>query len=220
VGTTALGIHKRISVWAYASLRLAVPERVPPFKTFSDPWTFHLSRQEAREASGKIWLAVTGRLTTPFDSREMYADNATHKQPDFFFSVIWQINVEKPSQDKKPDWARTVRLELEAPRHNDNHSLNDLKREVIKALRASDFRRLAREVGYDCNEDYLKRSDADIQNNLTTTLFKVIVADRQIKGTPEDNIQAIHNALHPSVDQVLLEFTEKLKRHFGRAFSI
>jgi hypothetical protein len=133
------------------------------------------------------------------------------KNPEFFFSVIWQINMQKPSQAKNPESPRTVRLELEAPRYDNNRSLNDLKREVGKALLDSDFCGAAEAADYECIPGR-RRSDDYMRENLTTTLFRVIIAEHQIKPAAEHNIQAVHDTLHPYVDQVLLSIRGKTEK--------
>src|ERR1700738_1563334 len=127
-----------------------------------------------------------------------------------FFDVIWQINVPKPAQPNKPESARRVRLQVESPTYDNDPSLNNLKREVIRALLDSNLRRLVREKGYSCDEARVRTSDAQIRNSKTTTLFSVMLDRTQSKATPEENIKAVHEALRQPVDAVLQRFVSRL----------
>jgi serine/threonine protein kinase len=139
------------------------------------------------------------------------------KQPDSFFSVIWQLNGPRtPGQVNEPKWDCSIRLEVEAPRDHENSSLNALKCEVVSALLNSDLRRKVVANGYGCDERRVMTSDVHIQNHRTTTLFKVILPEGQTKATAEENIEAVHNAVGSSVDAVLQRFAEKLKEQFGQ----
>src|SRR5882762_8490552 len=65
-----------------------------------------------------------------------------------FFALIWQVNVAKEGQPDKPAWMRNVRLQLESARYNENATLNNLKRDVIRSLLNSRLPRIVREKGY------------------------------------------------------------------------
>lgn len=80
IGRTAIGIRKRITVRAYSALRLAMPN--PSMKHWSDGLRFRVSPPEARQASGRVWLAITGRLTPPYVLHDSDVDNATLSDPE------------------------------------------------------------------------------------------------------------------------------------------
>ena len=138
-------------------------------------------------------------------------------QPDFFFSVVWQVDVGKSEKDDNPELARIVCLKVESPRnHEKNTLLNDLKRRFINGLLAGTLQSKVLAKGYGWNEEYLRRSDGDIRNYRTTTVFRVILGDSQIKATPKETIKAVHADIGPMVDDVLWPFGKKLETYFGR----
>lgn len=130
-----------------------------------------------------------------------------YRQHRGFFDVIWQINIPKN---------RRVRLQVESPTYDNDPELNDLKREVIRALLDSNLRRLVREKGYGCDEARVKTSDVQIRNSKTTTLFIVLLDDTQSKATAEENIQSVHEALREPVEAVLQRFAGRLDGYFSR----
>src|SRR5439155_17997040 len=121
------------------------------------------------------------------------------------FAVLWKIKVakEKPGQERKPERTRTVRLQVDSPRYNENSSLNELKRKVIRALMTSGLPRLVREKGYGYDDSHVRTSDAQIQDHMSVTLFKILVDDRQLKSSLEETIKTVHNAVGWSVDEVM-----------------
>lgn len=80
IGRTAIGIRKRITVRAYSALRLVMSNRN------TNPWSnglrFRVPPSVAREAYGRVWLAVTGRLAPPYVLRDSDVDNATITDPE------------------------------------------------------------------------------------------------------------------------------------------
>lgn len=80
IGRTALGIRKRITVRAYSALRLVMPNS--SMKHWSDGLRFRVNPSEARQASGRVWLAVTGRLAPPYALQDSDVDNATLDDPE------------------------------------------------------------------------------------------------------------------------------------------
>jgi TonB family protein len=80
IGRTAIGIRKRITVRAYSALRLVMPNA--SMKHWSDGLRFRVSPSEARQASGRVWLAVTGRLASPYALHDSDVDNATLTDPE------------------------------------------------------------------------------------------------------------------------------------------
>jgi TonB family protein len=80
IGRTALGVRKRITVRAYSALRLVMSDAT------IDGWSyglrFRVTPSMARQASGKVWLAVTGRLAYPYVIYESDVDNATLDDPE------------------------------------------------------------------------------------------------------------------------------------------
>ncbi len=129
---------------------------------------------------------------------------------DSFFSVVWQVKVEKPGQAKNPMWARTVHLQIESPRHNKQPSLNDLKREMIKGLLAADLGALAQNNGYEYDDRVGRRtSDDQIRARITITPFKLVLDDSQAKAEPKEMIKAAHNAVGWKVDAVLNHLLSK-----------
>jgi TonB family protein len=80
IGRTAIGIRKRITVRAYSALRLVMPNS--SMKHWSDGLRFRVSSLGARQASGKVWLAVTGRLAPPYVLHDADVDNATLSDPE------------------------------------------------------------------------------------------------------------------------------------------
>jgi TonB family protein len=91
VGRTAIGIRKRIAVTTHTELRLAMLTRD------MDPWSskivFRVPPAAAREASGKVWLAVTGHLAYPYALQHNGVDTATLDDPieehDFTFYLTF-----------------------------------------------------------------------------------------------------------------------------------
>jgi TonB family protein len=51
-------------------------------KHWSDGLRFRVSPTEARQASGRVWLAVTGRLAPPYALHDSDVDNATLSDPE------------------------------------------------------------------------------------------------------------------------------------------
>lgn len=80
IGRTAIGIRKRITVRAYTALRLVMPNA--KMKRWSHGLRFRVSPTAARQASGRVWLAVTGRLAPPYTLYESDVDNATLNDPE------------------------------------------------------------------------------------------------------------------------------------------
>ena len=80
IGRTAIGIRKRITVTTYSALRLVM--RNSSMKHWSDGLRFRISPTEARQASGRVWLAVTGRLAPPYVLHDSDVDNATLSDPE------------------------------------------------------------------------------------------------------------------------------------------
>lgn len=80
IGRTAIGIRKRITVRAYTALRLVMPNT--SMKQWSNGLRFRVSPAGARQASGRVWLAVTGRLALPYTLYESDVDNATLDDPE------------------------------------------------------------------------------------------------------------------------------------------
>ena len=121
---------------------------------------------------------------------------AAYKKKEDFFHVLWQVNT--PGQ---------VDLRVESPSHNVDRSLNDIKCEVIEALLAS---RLG-EKGYDYK---VGGAISQQRNDRSTKIFRVILAEDQLKPTSKENIQAVHDALGSTVDKSLLPFRERLEKCF------
>ena len=80
IGRTALGVRKRITVRAYSSLRLVMSDART--EAWSYGLKFRVTPSMAREASGRVWLAVTGRLAYPYVIYESDVDNATLDDPE------------------------------------------------------------------------------------------------------------------------------------------
>src|SRR6185436_19237426 len=80
VGRTAFGVKKRITVRAYSALRLVMSSS--NLDNWSDGFRFRVAPPMAREASGRVWLAVTGRLAYPYVVRDSDVDNATIDDPE------------------------------------------------------------------------------------------------------------------------------------------
>ena len=80
IGRTALGVRKRIIVRAYSSLRLVMSDA--KMEGWSYGLQFRVRPSMAREASGRVWLAVTGRLAYPYVIYESDVDNATLDDPE------------------------------------------------------------------------------------------------------------------------------------------
>ena len=80
IGRTAIGIRKRITVRTYSALRLVMPNA--SMKHWSDGLRFRASPPEARQASGRVWLAVTGHLAPPYVLHDSDVDNATLSDPE------------------------------------------------------------------------------------------------------------------------------------------
>lgn len=91
IGRTAFGIRKRIKVRAYSALRLVMSES--RMHGWSEGLRFRVPPAMARQASGRVWLAVTGRLAYPFVVSESDVDNATLSDPEeahsFHFYVFF-----------------------------------------------------------------------------------------------------------------------------------
>src|SRR6266480_468267 len=151
-----------------------------------------------------------------------YHDDGRPKEPDFFFAVLWQIKREKPDQANKSKWAQTVNLQVESPRHpaalkakgKGNSCLNDVKRKMIRDLETPKLRGLVRAKGYIYDDSCLRKSDDQIQNSMTTTVFKVILDNNPVKSSREETIKAVHDAVGGSVDAVMRRFREDLNRCF------
>lgn len=80
IGRTAIGIRKRITVRTYSALRLVMPNH--SMKGWSEGLRFRIAPSAARNASGRVWLAVTGRLAPPYVLRDADVDNATLSDPE------------------------------------------------------------------------------------------------------------------------------------------
>src|SRR5262245_28799186 len=65
-----------------------------------------------------------------------------------FFSVHWEIHLPKPRVAKKPQYRGEVRLHVESPSYARDRNLNNIKHDVITALRASSLRHIAQQKGY------------------------------------------------------------------------
>ena len=87
IGRIALGIRKRITVRSYSALRLVMPNA--SMKHWSDGLRFRVNPSAARQASGRVWLAVTGRLAPPYALRDADVDNATLDDPEEAHSFIF-----------------------------------------------------------------------------------------------------------------------------------
>ena len=144
---------------------------------------------------------------------------------DSFFSIVWQIKIER-DQAKNPKWARTVNLQVESPRHpaapkakgKGNSFLNDLKRQVVKALLTSEIGSLLRKRGYrydDSNGRMISSDEEKMKGRITITPLKVLLKESQVASKPEETIRAVHEAVGSSVEAVLQKFTEDLNKCFG-----
>lgn len=80
IGRTAFGVKRRITVRAYSALRLVVSNT--SMKQWSDGLRFLVPPPIAREANGKVWLAITGRLGPPYVLRDSDVDTATLDDPE------------------------------------------------------------------------------------------------------------------------------------------
>jgi protein TonB len=80
IGRTAIGIRKRITVTTYSALRLVMPNS--SMKHWSGGLRFRVSPVGARQASGRVWLAVTGRLAPPYVLHDSDVDGATLSDPE------------------------------------------------------------------------------------------------------------------------------------------
>jgi len=80
IGRTAIGIRKRITVRAYSALRLVMANA--SMKHWSGGLRFRVGPLDARQASGRVWLAVTGRLAPPYVLHDSDVDNATLSDPE------------------------------------------------------------------------------------------------------------------------------------------
>jgi TonB family protein len=80
IGRTALGVRKRITVRAYSSLRLVMSDA--SIESWSYGLKFRITPSMARQASGRVWLVVTGRLAYPYVIYESDVDNATLDDPE------------------------------------------------------------------------------------------------------------------------------------------
>lgn len=80
VGRTAFGIRKKITVRAYAALRLVMSG--DSVADWPIELKFRVAPPMARESSGRVWLAVTGRLMYPYFLQESDVDNATLDDPE------------------------------------------------------------------------------------------------------------------------------------------
>ncbi|PYS66255.1 MAG: hypothetical protein DMF74_01595 [Acidobacteria bacterium] len=143
---------------------------------------------------------------------------------DSFFSVVWQIKIER-DQAKNPKWARTINLQVESPRHpaapkakgKGNSFLNDLKRQVVKALLTSEIGSLLQERGYrydDSNGRIISGDEEKMKGRITITPLKVLLNESQVASKPEETIKAVHEAVGSSVEAVLQKFTEDLNNCF------
>ncbi len=140
---------------------------------------------------------------------------------DSFFSVVWQIKVEKPGKVAKPEWARTIHLQVESPRHHTNSCLNNLKREVVRALLTSELGELLREEGYRYDDTHGRRISDDedqMKGCITITPLKVLLDESQVMSTPKETINAVHDIVGSSVDAVLQHFVEDLNKCFVGRF--
>jgi TonB family protein len=80
IGRTALGVRKRITVRAYSALRLVMSDATT--EGWSYGLRFRVTPSMARQASGRVWQAVTGRLAYPYVIYESDVDNATLDDPE------------------------------------------------------------------------------------------------------------------------------------------
>jgi hypothetical protein len=80
IGRTAIGIKKRITVRTYSALRLVMSNS--NMNGWSNGVRFRLIPAAARGASGRVWLAVTGRFAPPYVLNDSEIDNATLDEPE------------------------------------------------------------------------------------------------------------------------------------------
>src|SRR5437667_5434744 len=169
-----------------------------------------------------VHRATTLCLALPEDGCEPRTESAWRQRTTVaglksltsFSPFLWQIKVEKSGQANKPEWARTVHLQVGSPRYGENPCLNDLKRRVIKALETSELRRLVRAKGYIYDDSRARTSDAQIQKFNTTTVFNVILDNNRVKSSREKRIKAVHDAVGESVEKVMERFREDLNKCF------
>lgn len=122
-----------------------------------------------------------------------------------FFAVHWEVHI--------PEHANAIRLHVEAPRFTDDAFLNDLKREIVAALLASNVEQVVLETGYEYKIG-VRTSDPQVRQNKCTEVFRVVMNDGQRKATHREDIEAVHTAVGPAVNAVLQRYSDKLNRHF------
>ena len=120
----------------------------------------------------------------------------------YFFHIHWGVQRRDPN---------SIRLYIGSPRHSDDAFLNDLKRDVINAIFASDVAETVGRNGYEYQKGK-KLSSAD--SNKTTELFRVILTDKQHKPTVNDDMIMVDKAVHSQIDQVVQRFVTQLNHHF------
>jgi hypothetical protein len=135
-----------------------------------------------------------------------------------FLSVHWEVYLPRQhlGQASGPDESLVVRLHVESPRYDEDQPLNNLKRDVIAALLASNIAQTARQIGYGY-EVGTRTSAGQIQQNKSTEAFRVLIGKQERKQTEQKDIEAVHAALGSSVDEVLNAFGARLHAHFPSA---
>jgi hypothetical protein len=121
-----------------------------------------------------------------------------------FFTVHWQVNDSDSG---------VIRLHVEAPRFDTDATLNDIKRDVIRVIEASNVAQVVSEQGY----SYVagpKTTDDEIRRFKSTEVFRVKLDDDQRQPTPEQSIEGVHAAVGSAVRMVLERFARTLNLHF------
>jgi|SRR5579884_2089700 len=122
-----------------------------------------------------------------------------------FFSVHWEV------QERDPN---SIRLHVESPRYEKDPFLNNLKQEVVNAILNSNIAKVVQHSGYQYKRGS-KVSSSDVQKYKSTEPFRIVLTDKQRKPTTEQDIDLVHRAIGPHVNQIVQRFTKRLNQHFG-----
>jgi hypothetical protein len=161
-----------------------------------------------RNGAPKTWAWVEGR-------RSVEAAYKAYYNKEDFFSVVWQVNLPKRGQDPGPIFTHRVRLQVESPTLKVDSGLNEIKWEVVQAILKSNVLKEIQREGFDYDTKYLRTAEKNVRKNKTTTLFCVVLNDRQSKLTREEKIEMVHESVGWKVDEVVNRFSEKLDKRFS-----
>jgi len=163
----------------------------------------------SRFAAPRSWAWAEGGRGV----RHVY-DAYYDKNGKAFFSVNWQVNLPKDGQDDKPIWNHRVRLQVESPTLEMDSTLNDLKWDAIQAIQNLDVEKTLVDAGFGYDAKGLRTSEKSVRQNKTTTVFYVVLNEKQANLEPDEKLKTVHTAVGSKVDEIVKRFAKRLESRF------